>query len=377
MPDLGLTKSMKRILFTLLVALATLVLFELYLRSTRIHITSNKLQSSAGVIEITPEALFVPLSASKRFIPNADATIHNHYLSGLDVPIKTNSLGMRDDQIIIPKPDDEIRIVMLGDSITVSEYLPREATFVELLQEHLKAGSPKKINVINAGIIDIGITESLDRLEELLPSLQPDIVILDFYLNDARPSWGFPQEERHRNWFRRNLLTAEIIYQQFQLSDWIKKEGADRFGWIELAKELRWKSSQEEFKRLTESARYDWGSAWLNDSWDKFSLEFARFKKLSERNSFKPAIVIFPVSYQVESDFADNTPQVRAVELAKQLEVRSLDLLPVMRNARSDKLFYDQCHPNIAGHKLIADSIAAWIKPELGLEAEPGKAISK
>jgi len=105
-----------------------------------------------------------------------------------DVPIQTNSSGFRGDEFQFNKPDQEVRIVCLGDSFTGGFEVPLQNTWPKKLETRLNNESKTQtFQVINLGIPGLGTEDELNVLEQMGVQLNPDIVILGFFgHNDFR-----------------------------------------------------------------------------------------------------------------------------------------------------------------------------------------------
>jgi len=187
---------------------------EVYLRLPETHIVKEERVELLSV-ELDAEFLVEYTPRGCRLIPNSRVLIKNHRISHSDIKMEINSLGFRDDEISPEKSEDELRILVLGDSITWASYLPAEETFVERVEEYLRQSFPDRlVEGINAGVGDIGLKEEIAILEERGLAARPDLVVISFYLNDSRPPWGFPGELGSRGWLRRHSLLAETIYKK-------------------------------------------------------------------------------------------------------------------------------------------------------------------
>jgi lysophospholipase L1-like esterase len=261
--------------------IVVLFLFELYLRLTETQVVREKSGRGLSLVESDAEFLVNYTPRGRRLVPNARVLIRNHRISGRDILMEINSLGFRDEEISREKQDDEFRILVLGDSITWASYLRAEETYVERTEEYLKEALPaRRVEVINAGVGDIGLREEVDLLREKGLSVEPDVVVVSFYLNDSRPPWGFPGELGSRGWLRRHSLLAETIYKNLKLRKWIKEQGEVRLGWTSEMNKMNWQDDRAAFLRLARRARYDWGAAWEADSWKVIEVAFrpARFR---------------------------------------------------------------------------------------------------
>jgi len=224
----------------------------------------------------------------RRLIKGTRGIIKKHDLSGQDVFMRINSLGFRGPEFPKEKPRNEKRIIFLGDSVTMADYLDEEQTFVVRIQRILNSTISKfKIRTINAAIGDIGLRDAREIFEEARVGVSPDLVVIGFYLNDSRPPWGFPQELGRRGWLRQNSQLADIIYQRMKLKGWIKEKGEHRFPSRDQYEHLDWRNKTEDFYKLARLFRYDWGSAWEKGSWDSVENEFRIFNSLSEKKGSK------------------------------------------------------------------------------------------
>lgn len=355
-----------RLGITLVCLILVLILFEVFLRQAYTHITLEGRDGKGHVLETTPEFLYQHTPKGKRLLPNSRVKIHNHYLSHRDVIVHTNAFGFRAEEIKLEKEANEIRILVLGDSITVADSLNIEDVFTSRLEHELKSIWPSKtLRVINAGTGNIGTREELDIFEERGLALNPDWVVVAFYLNDSRPSWGFSEEAGHRGWLRRHSLIVEAIYQRVLLSRWIKKTGPEALQWIGADKKLNWAHEPEEFMKLVKLARYDWGAAWEESSWETIHREFQRLSELSQAKRISVLIAAFPVSFQVYADFIEDQPQKKIGQISAEFRFQYIDLLPALRAGKDSKLFFDQCHLTPEGHQLVAQELSKFFRAAL------------
>jgi len=107
---------------------------------------------------------------------------------------KHNSLGYRGDEIVIPKPEGEYRIVCIGGSTTytsnVGDY---KESYPYLLEKKLKEMG-HNVTVVNAGVNNASTWYSLINLEFRILNLDPDMVIVYHGDNDAESRLVFPVE---------------------------------------------------------------------------------------------------------------------------------------------------------------------------------------
>ncbi|MDT7043575.1 hypothetical protein [Candidatus Nitronereus thalassa] len=96
--------------------------------------------------------------------------------------VKTNSLGLRDDEYTFQKPHGTGRILLLGDSVTVGLEVEKEEVIDTRLESRLS--SEGQFEVINGGTRGYGTDQSYLFMKETGLRFQPDIVIYIFVPND-------------------------------------------------------------------------------------------------------------------------------------------------------------------------------------------------
>ncbi|MEK7675494.1 MAG: SGNH/GDSL hydrolase family protein [Verrucomicrobiota bacterium] len=95
-------------------------------------------------------------------------------------PVRINSHGTRGPEFLVPKPDQTVRIVSLGDSKTFGWGLTESEAYSGLLEQLLqkKAGNRKKIEVLNAGVNAWSYPQMLAYFRDYALQYDPDVVVL-------------------------------------------------------------------------------------------------------------------------------------------------------------------------------------------------------
>lgn len=83
------------------------------------------------------------------------------------------------------RKQQEIRIVVMGDSLSAAYYIPLESGWVHLLQERLNKDKSKTVKVINSSISGATTAAGLQTLPVALKKHRPNIVILEMGGNDG------------------------------------------------------------------------------------------------------------------------------------------------------------------------------------------------
>ena len=99
--------------------------------------------------------------------------------------VRLNTLGLREREFQLNKPDDTYRIVVIGDSFTFGQGIHERHRFTNLLQEHLREQtSHYKYEVLNFGRPGANTNHHIDLLREVALGTRPDFILLQWYVND-------------------------------------------------------------------------------------------------------------------------------------------------------------------------------------------------
>lgn len=315
---------------------------------------------------VMPDATIVDYRG-RRLPPFLNWT-HISPISGREVTLRTNAQGFRGRKIIINKPRGITRILLLGDSITLSSFLPEQEIFAVLVEKMLSARH--EVEVINTAVNDIGLMDEIDILKKSGLQLKPDLVVLGFYMNDSRPPWGFQDEfftlpprlvmisstlETYSYFFK--WLWRRVLVTRYKSNRHISRTD---FGWD--WQHGGWRTDPEAYRNLIKAADLDFGAGWDEKSWKGIYSGMDELRGLAEKNNFKLLVVIFPVAIQVQSQFGDDYPQRKMKEYCRKYEIPCLDLLPVLKEHKDQEVFIDLCHYTPLGNQVIAPPIAAFLE---------------
>jgi len=326
--------------------------------------------------------IYVETPTGRRLRPNVDVTIEHHVVSGQTVEIRTNRLGFRNAEFGEKKG---LRILFLGDSIIFGDYLPEDQTIVRQVDALSKADG-RNWELINAGVGAICLKDEVAILVETGLSIDPDVVVVGFYLNDFLPSPGV----------FRSRIPEPISYSRLASFLWVTvpnmlslpdpEQFRGQSSSLDHSRLERWK---DEFRRthklgygdpLKKPAAmnsmilkkfWDWGGSWSPYAWHAMTPLFQQLRDLADAHHFKLLIIAFPVSYQVRADFVDDDPQQQLNRVAEKMGVPVLDLLPTLREAHQSgqpEMFYDQCHHTPLGVKIISPAIYRFLQEQIAAQ---------
>ena len=315
---------------------------------------------------------------------SANGVVRNHGLSHQDVEFGTNSLGFRSEEFG-KKTDGELRILALGDSITLGGSQQADETYPGQLEAFLSAaGHPalgdREVRVINAGIGAIDLDNEFAILMDTGLLAEPDIVIVGLYLNDAfhssvleitkLPAWLGRSHFIRLLFWRLDGIRERYRYQDPELADGGDLDSArGRFLETHPAGErLDWQTNREGFHKLIANRFEDWGYAWSDNFWPRITPTLELMKQVANEHGFKLAVILFPVRQQVQSDLLLDEPQQGFAREMTALDLPHLDLLPPLRERfqRDGKdLFYDHCHYRAEGYELVSQRVGDFLLEEV------------
>lgn len=105
------------------------------------------------------------------------------------VRVRTNAEGLRDAPIP-PRREDELRVLVIGDSFTFGTGIRPQDRYSELVQTRLRLRYQRPVTVITAGIPTWGMKNYYHFLRERGLDYEPDIVVVGFISNDR---WSYRQ----------------------------------------------------------------------------------------------------------------------------------------------------------------------------------------
>jgi len=133
---------------------------------------------ASGIARMTARFTCFDPVIGKVYCPLAEGTyIKTTYTHHLAI----NSAGMVDREYPVLKPEGTLRVALLGDSFTASEYLPTKDKFEGLLEQDLSARLGKPVEILNFGISGNDTWNELQIFHLRAVRYQPDVTFLAFY----------------------------------------------------------------------------------------------------------------------------------------------------------------------------------------------------
>jgi hypothetical protein len=299
-----------------------------------------------------------PAYASPRMLPNARA-VHR----GMDVA--TNSIGLRDREIAVPKPAETYRIVMLGDSFVFGQGIARlEDTLPKQLEARLKGAGHPEVEVVNSGVCGLNTFEEYMTYEHQARKLQPDMVILVWVAFD-----------NSLNGYRESDLA------HFEKTRTIKRDGRPAFrrapdgerpprngdaGWVSMSYAATY------LGRQLNGILADFGFNLHRDMDEQhermdsegYRLMYASLQSLARscaRDAVQLHVVIYPALRALDSPYYQDLIYSKLERRCARDGISCVNLFPAFRGRDPDALHVSimDAHPNELANGIAADALAA------------------
>jgi lysophospholipase L1-like esterase len=174
------TKLLRPLVFSAVIVLLFLSIIELLLRGA----------SLLDVLKLPKPQTVREAWAREGWTVDKDlnwALLPKHSSTRGGAVCRTNSHGLRDQEIPLTKPGGTYRILVLGDSTVLGFAIPFEKTFSELLEKMLNEKTEEsRFDVINAGVPGYSIYNCSVYLKRDGLLFQPDLIVLETNFNDRR-----------------------------------------------------------------------------------------------------------------------------------------------------------------------------------------------
>lgn len=141
-----------------------------------------------GLLELVLRFIWVlPFTAKGAYLCRDEVADHAHYAYGVgrmktdefSVVLRMNNIGMRDDDIVLPKPAGTRRVLVLGDSFMEGWGVERGAMFTDRLEAELAGLYPgERIEVVAAGVASWSPLCEWAWLKHRGLALEPDAVLM-------------------------------------------------------------------------------------------------------------------------------------------------------------------------------------------------------
>jgi lysophospholipase L1-like esterase len=305
--------------------------------------------------------------------------------------ISVNAMGFRGPEVISPKPSGLFRIAVIGDSVTLGWGVADDETFAAQVERHLHGRFPNQsLDVVNLGVGGYDTRQEVTLLKRNLALLEPDLVVVGFYSNDApdaaddnggsgagtagaggtRIAVSHPENGQalHMNptpaagwnaWLRK----SRAIYVVGRAINRVLGKG--EWGMARYSMELDILQGRD--------------SPALDQAWKTVATQFGNLRTLADAHGFAVDVVILPCKEQVMGQYPHAKYQSRVRAIVEPLGFTVIDPLPVMAESKTKgELYipYDRNHPSAFGHRLIAETISQYLDDHIRFPSVSGTIAS-
>ena len=309
-----------------------------------------------------------------RLRPNTHALIRNHQLSGRDIVIEVNALGLRYEPIGRKEPG-ELRVLVLGDSIVFGDFVQADETLPGRLEALTNPpGATKRIRFLNAGVAGLSTIEELYYYQEIGPLVEADVVLLAMYLNDAQQAGAYTARSMPKLLAKSRFLSwganrLEVVRKGIFRDEFGKHERSWRETFRADRDFARARTPKDKFDREIYNADLDFGLAWAPGTWDVLGSLLVTFDSAVKANGARLAVTLLPLSMQIvnNDDYEDRLPQTRCRAICEGLRIPFYDPIDDLRadyRQNEKRQLYDHCHYRPYGYEILASGTLGWLRRE-------------
>jgi len=224
-----------------------------------------------------------------------------------DYMVESNSLGFPGPEYAEQKPDDVFRILVTGDAFSSAEGVDTSLAWPRQLEDRLnEAGDDKKVEVLNFAITGYGPNQYAEIVKEFAPRYQPDLIIVEVFVNDFQDALWTNEDFRYNIGFYNGDSDA--------ITSIIKLESLR--SWIDINVKQKLK---ETLRGEPNAQGYFLGHVYtlerqeletLNYARDAVAEDFEQIQSVAEQSDAQVVFVMAPSSVQVcSSDELDYYPR--------------------------------------------------------------------
>jgi hypothetical protein len=269
----------------------------------------------------------------------------------------TNRWGMRDRDYSKEKPPDTLRIALLGPSHVMGNGVADGETFENLVEDRLNNERPDprftRIEILNFGVDGFSLAQQVAILEDRALGFSPDIVIATYYQRNLSMTEGYLMK----------LVWRDIPIPDQSLKDLLKDGGLSDIDRVGLP--VPFAAGRQLASWIGIDSRMPSGEASVRvrriaDEVEEWSIQ--RFADVAKSHGVLPVVV------GLNAVIEDELPEIPHQTLMNELGLPVIDLFNVFPKAERSSLRvapWDD-HPNVAGHRLIADRLYPQLVALLG-----------
>jgi lysophospholipase L1-like esterase len=275
------------------------------------------------------------------------------------ISMTVNEQGFRGPSLAAQKSADVRRIVCVGDSQTFGFGVEEERTWPERLRVLLSERAPGRFEVLNAGTTAYNTSREVRLLESRLLALEPDVVLLQYFLNDTDRSDVAEEKEEPRR--GDTLLT------------WTSP---NRKGWIRSVRDVSrlvdvcldgvWRAR---LRALFSSA--DWAvKASEHPGWQDVRAGLRSAHALVRTRGAELGVLLYPLLLRRDESFVSHAALAQVAEYCAGEGIPCFDAEPALLTAGLEHPTVSSfdLHASEAAHAVFAAAVLRWLDERGWLE---------
>ena len=289
------------------------------------------------------------------------------------VTYRINSVGIRDREVGREKPEGLFRVCAVGDSFTFGTAIEVEETWPKALERALRRDlATPDVEVLNCGLEALNLPQQAALLANRIVHLEPDLVVLCVYINDASG---------------RGIQPPELPVRLRSRMEWVSKLGLTSGVWAageELNAAQRRMMSLRRSSHLAdfcahrlyralygsvkeESYRRDWSPG--SEGHEAARAALRRIRDLARDEGFPVHVVMYPVICDLGADYPYRAEHGVVGGMCAELGLAFTDLLEALVGRHRSELQAHEhdAHPNGTANELVASYLAPELLPSIAL----------
>ncbi len=277
---------------------------------------------------------------------NFGSNPHGYFDADNTLTYHINSLGFRGKETTREKIPGTTRIIVLGDSFTFGTGVRAQDTLPAQLEKMLDSGDhAAHAEVLNLGVGGYNTAHETALLANLGLALDPDIVVICYFLNDTNAggtarAFGRITPEKQLAFWRRHSRLVDVIASRFE-----RQRAADQLVRDYLA-----------------------GFDEYSPGWEKSRNALRQAQQLSRQHNARLVLAIYPVLWKLSDDYPFRPIHKTITEFANSIQLPVVDLLPAFHGHNGPELWV---HPNNQHPDPEAQGIAARALGDFLLKTYP------
>ena len=332
-----------------------------------VAVTAGLLEGAIRALHLVRPLSFLHSTSYNRFRAKPHAP---------DWDFKLNSGGFKDLEFG-PKQPGTFRIVALGDSFAFG-VVPYDANYLTLLEEGLRQDAGD-VEVLNMGIPSIGPVAYLDLLNDEALALDPDMVLLSFFVGN-----DFYETRRRRKYYTYSAVLMSVRYVYFRLT---RYEGRIPSGAGEYCDDCP-TFTEEAYLEIEKdrSMIYVLDDPDFDQFADAASSYLTRIRDVCREKNIPLLVAVLPDELQVneqlrrtvmgldpsvqDSGWDTTRPNNALAARLDEAQIPYKDLLADIQQAATDGRVYRprDTHWNLAGNRVAARALEPWVRSRIPRE---------